>query len=108
MLMDKFPDDFNREYCIEQLTENQKVLIKEARYELYNKIKESISNSKRYISYIFPDNLWQEHRIQLTKEILIRFKEVSTMKDSTGIKVTRTILDPTDIPKDIQGFKIQF
>ena len=106
--MDKFPDDFNREFCIAKITENQKSLIKDTRSQLYEKVKENVINSKQFITYDFPQNLWQEHRIKITQEVLSRFNEVNTIKNSNGITVTQNILNPKDIPQDIQSIKIKF
>ena len=71
---------------------------------------DAVKNCTSSTELQFPDNLWPEHRITVTKELLSRFGElhIVTVQERSIAKVKKTITDENDIPTNVSVVKIQF
>jgi hypothetical protein len=108
--MDNFPNDFNRDTCIKQITENQKKLIKDTRNEFYENVIASVKRCDNDIELSFPTNLKFEHRATLTKELLSRFETiiVKTIPLGSNTIVKKIISESEGVPEKVEGVTIKF
>lgn len=106
--MESFPKEINRSECYNKLQSNQQLLIKEVRQSFYETIEQGLTNHNRKIVLIFPEKLWQENRVQLSKELLERFGEIIAQTEENKFEVTQTIDDSKSIPANIKTLIIQF
>jgi len=106
--MNNFPDEFNRGSCMKELKKNQSGIILEVRKEFYEKALESIKRSDRVVSFDFPDKLWQENRLKITKELLGRFGILKVSVPGENYVTTKTASDEDELPNNIKSIKIEF
>ena len=75
-IMDKYPDAFNRQVCIDLMTKQQTLLIRETRKSFYTTIIALSEKCESTITLDFPDKLWFEHKQTLIKELLTLFGKI--------------------------------
>jgi hypothetical protein len=105
--MDKFPDNFTRKTCNDQMATNQLILIKGVRKKFYEAMLEAISDCSHKLILEFPDKLWHEHKLTLIKELLERFGKFKIVCGSQ-YDVTRLIDNIQDVPMNIKKIIIEF
>jgi hypothetical protein len=105
--MDKFPENFNLSECRTQMSQHQSELLKEARKQIYDKIKDGINKCCKKVDIIFPKNLWYKHRKTLADELLKRFGEITIITLQGNAKVTR-MTDNIDDVQNIEEIIIEF
>jgi len=106
--MDSFPDTFNRKACIDKMTQNQKELIKETRETFYKSIMNFTEECNPVMILDFPDRLWHDHKMTLTKELLDKFGKLKVKIINTQAEVTKTITDIKDFPNNVKRVIIEF
>jgi hypothetical protein len=108
--MDQFPKDFNLATCMNIISQNQTILIKDVREVFYKKVMESVKNCAKSVELDFPNNLWVEYRVIITKELLSKFGEINvvTLQDANKARVKKTISDEANIPQNISTVIIHF
>ncbi len=108
--MDEFPEDFTLQKCMRIIETNQAKWTKEVRKDFHEKIMAAVENCDRKVSLDFPQNLWPEHKTQITKELLTIFGElqIKTNQQSSNATVTKLISDGAEISKEPNTIVIQF
>ena len=71
--MEKFPDELTLPNCMKIIERNQALWTKKVRQEFTDKIMSAAERCDRKVVLQFPDNLWPEHKSQITKELLSIF-----------------------------------
>jgi hypothetical protein len=103
--MDSYPDAFNRTSCIDIMTKQQALMIKETRQHFYDTIMRLTDKCESVMVLEFPDKLWFEHKHTLIKEILERFGKIKIKILSRPADATIPITNIELVPKD-SGIKM--
>lgn len=108
--MNEFPENLSLTNCMKIIETNQKKWTKEVRKDFYDKILKASEICDREVILEFPDNLWPEHKSQITKELLNIFGEliIKVNQKANNAVTTRLISDESDISKEINMVIIQF
>ncbi|AYV82187.1 MAG: hypothetical protein Homavirus14_3 [Homavirus sp.] len=106
--MDSFPEDINRQTCMETLEKNQLRLIREARLQFTETIKKALDKCEKSVTLTFDDKLWSVHRITITTELLGRFGEFTMSSNDKKFELTKLTNNPGDILTSIKTIKIDF
>ena len=106
--MDSFPETFGLKQCMEIIETQQDVLVKEIRQNFYDKVMEAAKKCKKDVELTFPENLWDEHRLKITRELVQKFGEIRVISIQDKAKSKRPISDPNDVPKNVDAITIQF
>ncbi len=106
--MDAFPEDFNLERCVEIISTNQTDLIKSVRETFYKTAMSATESCEKSVELKFPEKLWPENKVDITKELLDRFGDISVYTDCGQHDVTRIIVKKEDIPREVSAVIIEF
>lgn len=110
--MDKFPDDCNRQICHDTMTKNQNTLVKDTRKQFYDTYIKAVADCNPEMVLEFPEKLWYEHRVTITKELLERFGKIKiaglTKNGNKECDVIKPITNPEDLPSNIRKIIIEF
>jgi methionine synthase II (cobalamin-independent) len=106
--MDKYPDNFTRVYCHEEMVKNQAELVKQIRKKFYDEVMKATELCEQNIPLVFPDKLWHEHKIQMIKEILTGFGKVKLTTINAQCNVIKIISDINEIPLNVKQVTIEF
>jgi hypothetical protein len=106
--MDSFPDDFNRQVCNEKMQNSQAHLIKSVRKTFYDTITDLVGSCTQLITVEFPEQLWNEHRKTLIRELLERFGKLTihTNSDTPMKKLIEKNIN--DIPNNVKKVTLDF
>lgn len=106
--MDKFPDNFNRQYCHDIIEKNQLDMIKKIRKEFYDIIEKSLVDCNKEVQLPFPSKLWNEHRLTIAKELLERFGKIIVKINNNHSNATKPVTKIEEIPKDVNVIILEF
>ena len=112
--MDTFPPDITRESLTKELQNNQLELSKEVRQKFSSQLVETISNCKSETTLVFPENLWSQHKKQITMELRERFGSIlakTVTKNGQTYIYTDILLEGTQKsgpPENLHSIKIIF
>lgn len=106
--MDVFPDDLNMQNCMNIMKTKQKEMIKNVRAKLASDIGQAINICMKSVKLKFPENLWNEQRVILTKELLERFGELHIGTTQKKYNVTTFAHSEENIPNEIEFVRIDF
>ena len=104
--MEKYPETFNRQLCLEIMTKQQTEIIKETRKMFHDTIMDLTNKCDLVMELIFPDKLWFEHKYTLIEEILKRFGKIKIKIIGKPNDATLTIASMDQVPKDSNIKKI--
>lgn|SRR5579863_4867363 len=105
--MDKFPQHFNRSACNEIMEKCQIELVKNIRQTFYESINKSVNDCMPQVTLEFPDNLWDEHRMTLIKELLERFGKLKIQIVSEHILI-KLVTHIDNVPSGVKNVIIEF
>lgn len=112
--MDTFPPDFNRASCMGIISKNQFTLRKQVREQFYNTITEAATSCQTSVQLIYPDNLWSQHKIQLTQELLEKFDRLEVQSVTRlsnhrqSAAVTKILYQDEPIPPEVISITVYF
>ena len=108
--MDQFPEELTYQNCMNIIRTNQNKWTREIRKVFSDKILKAAQNCDRTVELEFPRNLWPEHKIRITKELLDIFGDfqIKTKQRNQNVTVTKLICDHEDISKDVDSIIIMF
>lgn len=105
--MDKFPENFNRQNCNDNMEKAQNELIREVRKAFYDSITMGIDNCSQVISVEFPDKLWDIHRKTIIIELMERFGKL--ILSTNGIPgITKPVIKQSEILPNTKKVTIEF
>jgi len=109
---DSFPPEFNLGNCMKIIGDKQHDLIKVVRRNFYKQVQVAVDNCDKSVELVFPENLWGDFRIQVSKEIMERYGQIDIMVDRRHKNEFDVALnsasDPADIPPDVKSVRIVF
>lgn len=106
--MDSFPEDLNRKTSVARLKSKQAQIIKDTRKLFTDSINEKLNDGKvKKIELDFPEELWYENRLIITKELMKLYEELKLVTYQGGSIVSMTRNKDEDIPKYIDRIIIE-
>ncbi len=109
---DGFPPEFNLGNCMRIISDKQHDLIKTVRRAFYTQVQKATDDCDKFVDLVFPENLWSNYRVQVTREVMDRYGQVdivSNRSQKNEFDVTLTsVSDPNDVPSDVKSVRIVF
>ncbi len=106
--MDSFPDEINRQTCMQILEQNQLILIKLVRQKFNDTINHALSQNDKSVTLLFDEKLWDEHCKTITTELLTRFGKFTTTSNPGKYVVTKPLTSAGEIPDNLKSIQIDF
>lgn len=105
--MDKFPDNFNRQSCNDQMEKSQDELVRVVRKTFFDSINMGINDCSQVITVEFPDKLWDIHRKTIIIELMERFGKL--ILATNGIPgITKPVIKQNEILPNTKKVTIDF
>ena len=84
------------------MTEYQTKLVKDTRKIFYDKVMKAANECDSSVILVFPEKLWQEHRIELVKELITIFGKVKLGLISNQCNIVKMLTDSNEIPQNVE------
>jgi restriction endonuclease len=106
--MDKFPDSLTRKSCIDHMTINQTILMKQTRKAICDYIEKYVEECNPIMIIDLPDRLWHNNKLIIISELLERFGKIKVKSVSAQADLTKAISDASESPTNIKKIIIEF